>query len=145
MDDADHAATADESTNGFYVYTHAKVGADHRLVLANGGDYIVFLATAGYNVSDTFRVNDTVCTATLMNGAALPEGAFVSGVTVICFKSGACLTFVGSIPGDAVLSLSKGGTGATTAAGARANLEVLKTVVVSDTPGSEANTLYFVY
>lgn len=44
-----------------------------------------------------------------------------------------------------VLDITHGGTGATTAAGARANLEVLKTVVVSGTPGSEANTLYFVY
>ena len=41
--------------------------------------------------------------------------------------------------------LAKGGTGATNVVGARANLEVLKTVVVSGTPGNEANTLYFVY
>lgn len=144
--DKNNNGIVDSAANGFFNYTHAKVGSEHRLSNADGGDYVCFCATASYTAGDTFKVNDSVCTVRLTSGGNLPTDAFASGSAVLMVKNGDVLTFVGGTAFSGTLALSRGGTGAETAAGARANLGVMAMQVVDNLPATlAANTVYLVY
>lgn len=73
-----------------------KVGTVHQLVRTDS-DCIrfSFVATGNYNSGDTFTVDGNVVTATTMDGASLPQGAFVINQSVFCILNGLVLTVIG--------------------------------------------------
>lgn len=82
-----------------------KVGTVHNIV-RNVADcnVIRWVNTANYAAGDTFTVDGSPVTATLMDGTSLPAGAFVINQSCLAILNGSVLTFVG-------------GGGAATAAG----------------------------
>lgn len=73
-----------------------KVGTVFQIVRTNTDLAVMrFVATANYAAGDTFTVDGVSVTATGMNGAALPAGAFVINQSVECILNGTVLTVVG--------------------------------------------------
>ena len=84
------AAAAGDGVN---LYTHKKSGTVH--TLTGSGNNIRFVAAADFAAGDTFRVNDTGCTARTVGGDALWAGFFRAGAVVVCYRTGNTLTFNG--------------------------------------------------
>lgn len=73
-----------------------KVGTVFQIVRTNADLAVMrFVATANYAAGDTFTVDGVAVTATGMNGASLPAGAFVINQSVEAILNGSVLTIVG--------------------------------------------------
>lgn len=81
------------AANGISTYTCTTSGTTH--ALAGTGNNIKFVADAEYKAGDTITVNGQSVTAQTQDGAALSDGAWASGATVVCWLDGTTLT-VGS-------------------------------------------------
>ncbi|MEG1180743.1 MAG: hypothetical protein RSD39_01785 [Oscillospiraceae bacterium] len=92
--DTDGDGTVNKADNGYFEYTHSKVGTVHSL--EHTGDahgHIRFLATGDFADGDTWTVNSAVCTAQTQDGELLSGGFFKAGSVVSCFKNGSVLNF----------------------------------------------------
>lgn len=79
---------------GFTSYTHSKSGTVHTLTPQNGsGSNIRFVATAPFAAGDTIQVGGKTLLPKLLDGEALPDGAWATGAMVVCFLSGDSLFF----------------------------------------------------
>ena len=88
------AVTLDpQDVGGISTYTCTTSGTTH--ALAGTGNNIKFVADAAYNEGDTITVNGTAVTAQTQDGAALVDGAWASGATVVCWLNGVSLTVSG--------------------------------------------------
>ena len=83
-----------------------KVGTVHNIV-RNVADcnVIRWIATANYAAGDTFTVDGNAVTATAMDGASLPAGAFVINQSVLAILNSGVLTIVG-VPGVSSVAAS---------------------------------------
>jgi hypothetical protein len=83
-----------DTADGFVTYLHTKVGNMHQLTpVDDEGDNIKFIAIADFNAGDSISIGGTVCATATPDGAALTDGAFITGSTVICYRNGNTLTF----------------------------------------------------
>lgn len=79
---------------GFTSYTHSKSGTVHTLTPQNGsGSNLRFVATAPFAAGDTIQVGGKTLLPKLLDGEALPDGAWATGAMVVCFLSGDSLFF----------------------------------------------------
>ena len=90
------ALLAEIKSNTYQTYAHSKTGTVHNLSLASGEPNIRFVATADFELGDTFSVNGNAVEARMANGTDLLGGAFVSGAVVTCYLKDGVLYFVGS-------------------------------------------------
>lgn len=74
-------------------YTCVTSGTTH--ALTGTGNNIKFVADAPFNEGDTITVNGQSVTAQTQDGAALSDGAWVSGATVVCWLDSTTLTVGG--------------------------------------------------
>ena len=81
------------AANGISTYTCTTSGTTH--ALAGTGSNIKFVADAEYKAGDTITVNGQSVTAQTQDGAALADGAWASGATVVCWLNGTTLTVNG--------------------------------------------------
>ncbi len=112
---------APQDVGGLSTYTCATSGTTH--ALTGAGDNIKFVADAAYNEGDTITVNGTAVTAQTQDGAALVDGAWASGATVVCWLDGATLTVSGG-GGDRVAPLWTNSSPGTSFAGQTVNLSL---------------------
>ena len=84
---------APQDVGGLSTYTCATSGTTH--ALTGAGDNIKFVADAAYNEGDTITVNGSTVTVLTQDGAALSDGAWASGATVVCWLNGTYLYFGG--------------------------------------------------
>lgn len=82
-----------QDVGGISTYTCTTSGTTH--ALAGTGDNIKFVADAEYKAGDTITVNGQLVTAQTQDGAALADGAWASGATVVCWLDGTTLNFRG--------------------------------------------------
>lgn len=126
--------------------------ADSSAVLERGNS-AVFLPTGDYNPATKKYVDDTLIKIGAgdmqravydIDGSGAVENAKRLGGVL---PAGYAAASHNHDPADLAspVTIAKGGTGATTAEGARANLGMLQMKVVSDAAGAEPNTVYFVY
>lgn len=142
VDAADNADYADTAGNGLYSYSHALNSGVHYLTCEDGGNNIVFLATADFTAGDTFKVNGSDCTARFPDGSALSDNAFVSGSMVLCFKSGSLLTF-----GQSAAMPKSGGTftGDVNAISTNRSTTSLRNCKVTNSTGTAVSTNALVF
>lgn len=81
------------ASDGISTYTCTTSGTTH--ALTGTGNNIKFVADAAYNEGDTITVNGQVVTAQTQDGAALVDGAWASGATVVCWLNSTTLTVSG--------------------------------------------------
>lgn len=97
IDSSTEGALLEEiKSNTYQTYAHSKTGTVHNLSLASGEPNIRFVATADFELGDTFSVNGNAVEARMANGTDLLGGAFVSGAVVTCYLNDGVLYFVGS-------------------------------------------------
>lgn len=82
-----------QDVGGISSYTCTTSDTTH--ALAGTGNNIKFVADAEYKAGDTITVNGQVVTAQTQDGAALANGAWASGATVVCWLNGTALNFNG--------------------------------------------------
>lgn len=82
-----------QDVGGISSYTCTTSDTTH--ALAGTGNNIKFVADAEYKAGDTITVNGQVVTAQTQDGAALSDGAWASGATVVCWLDGTTLNFRG--------------------------------------------------
>lgn len=112
---------APQDVGGLSTYICATSGTTH--ALTGAGDNIQFVADAAYNEGDTITVNGTAVTAQTQDGAALVDGAWASGATVVCWLDGATLTVSGG-GGDRVALLWTNSSPGTSFAGQTVSLSL---------------------
>lgn len=81
------------AATGISTYTCTTSGTTH--ALSGTGNNIKFVADVEYKAGDTITVNGQVVTAQTQDGAALADGAWASGATVVCWLDGTTLTVSG--------------------------------------------------
>lgn len=81
------------AANGINTYTCTTSSTTH--ALAGTGNNIKFVADAEYKAGDTITVNGQAVNAQTQDGAALSDGAWASGATVVCWLDGTTLNFKG--------------------------------------------------
>lgn len=86
-----------QDVGGISSYTCTTSDTTH--ALAGTGNNIKFVADAEYKSGDTITVNGQVVTAQTQDGAALADGAWASGATVVCWLDGTTLNFRGASGG----------------------------------------------
>lgn len=77
---------------GISTYTCTTSGTTH--ALEGTGSNIKFVADAAFAAGDTITVNGQAVTAQTQDGAALTDGAWASGATVVCLLTNTILTFL---------------------------------------------------
>lgn len=84
---------------GIQKANYAKSGTVHQITrVVPTANVFYFIASANYNVGDTFTVDGGTVTATLPNGAGLQTNAFVINANVVCVLNGTALTVL--VPAD---------------------------------------------
>lgn len=81
------------AANGISTYTCTTSSTTH--ALEGTGSNIKFVADAEYKAGDTITVNGQAVNAQTQDGAALSDGAWASGATVVCWLDGNTLTVNG--------------------------------------------------
>lgn len=90
------------SETGISTATHTKAGTVHAILLADSDiPFFRFQATAAFNTNDTFTVDGVAVSGITMDGAGLPNEAFVIGSMVLCELNNNVLTFYGVTDTDA--------------------------------------------
>lgn len=74
--------------------TEVKSGTNHAITRINANAVFKFVATSDFRTGDTFSVDGTTVTATLVDGTLPKDRAFVVGTSVMCILDGIRLTFV---------------------------------------------------
>lgn len=69
-----------------------KTGTNHAIVRTNSTAVFRFTATSNYTVGDSFTVDGQAVTATLPDGTALQDGAFVINANILCVLVGTNMT-----------------------------------------------------
>lgn len=82
-----------QDVGGISTYTCTTSGTTH--ALAGTGNNIKFVADAEYKAGDAITVNGQIVTAQTQDGAALADGAWAAGATVVCWLNGITLTVGG--------------------------------------------------
>ena len=90
------------SETGISTATHTKAGTVHAIILTDSDiPFFRFQATAAFATNDTFTVDGVAVSGVTMDGAGLPNEAFVIGSTVLCELNNNVLTFYGVTDSDA--------------------------------------------
>ena len=79
---------------GIATSTEVKSGTNHAITRNVANAVFRFVATSDFRTGDTFSVDGTTVTATLVDGTLPKDRAFVVGTSVLCILDGIRLTFV---------------------------------------------------
>lgn len=77
---------------GVTTAVETKSGNNHAIIRTHQNGVFRFVATSNYVAGDTFTVDGQSVTATLPDGTALQDGAFVINASVLCVLVGTALT-----------------------------------------------------
>lgn len=77
---------------GVTTAVETKSGSNHAIIRTHQNGVFRFVATSNYVAGDTFTVDGQSVTATLPDGTALQDGAFVINASVLCVLVGTALT-----------------------------------------------------